>query len=335
MSNDTIYFTKNFGGIDEGKTLLTGIREVTGSTDVYISGFYKSLDGTIVTSFVYKGGVYGCGVWYQLNYPRTEDNKVTSTNLYGPNNGCCRAIQVVGNYTNESSGNATIGCLYEGYLDGSGKWTTIIPTSPEPVLNTICHSTMGGLVVGNYDTSLKTGRAFIYDICTQKYTEIVKGNAKSITAYGIWHNSYSSYTICGGFTNIKEKEVDAAYLVDWNNKKQTFSNWREFSYKNNSAIVTHFDGITGDGNGGYNLTGDQISPGSESIAFFANVKRHRCCSVCKCADRSFSNATWKSISYPRQAITSGNSVCKNMVIGVYTSPGEENVNGYISIIVNK
>jgi len=321
-----IYFTKNYLSTVRGKTLLTGIRGIKDTDDVYISGFYKSPNDLQIIAFVYAGDLYGDGIWHQLNYPGSENK----TNLYGPNNGKKKNhIQVVGNYTNKESGNSTIGCLYDGHLDGSGKWTTIVPESSEQVLNTICHSTMGGLIVGNYDTNLKVGKAFIYDIDTKKYFNITKPRAKSVTAYGIWHNICSSYTICGGFSNLKEGEIDTAYLVDYDNHTHTFCNWREYSYGNNHTFVTHFDGITSDGNGGYNLTGDWKSlDNGTDFAFFANVKRHRC-------KKSFTKATWESLSYPGQPITSGNSVYKDIVIGVYTSPDNENVNGYVSIILNK
>uniref|UniRef100_A0A6C0CC57 Uncharacterized protein n=1 Tax=viral metagenome TaxID=1070528 RepID=A0A6C0CC57_9ZZZZ len=325
------YFTKNYLSTVQGKTLLTGIRGVKNSArDVYISGFYKTVDDLKIIAFVYEGGIFGNGIWHELGYPSSENNTVTSTSLYGPNNGKKkRHIQVVGNYTNEESGDSAIGCLYEGNLDGKGKWTTIIPTSSNPVLNTICHSTMGGLIVGNYDTNSKIGKAFIYDIETKKYFDIVKLGAISITAYGIWHNICSSYTICGGFSNFKEGAVDTAYLVDWDNHTHTFHNWRDYSYGNNHTLITHFDGITSDEKGGYNLTGDwKDLDNSTDLAFFANVKR------CKCK-KSFTRATWESISYPNQPITSGNSVYQDTVIGVYASPDSENVNGYISILLNK
>src|SRR6185436_5138971 len=94
------------------------------------------------------------------------------------------------------------GCLYEGLLDGSGIWTQILPTSDKPVINTICHSTMHNLIVGNYDTILIAGKAFIYDIEKHTYYDIIKPGAQSITAYGIWYNGGESYTICGGYTEL-------------------------------------------------------------------------------------------------------------------------------------
>lgn len=317
------YFTLNYpSSIPGGKTLLTGIRQVTHySNKYYISGFYKSPDEKLVIPFVYNGRLSGDGTWNILNYPSSEGKTVLETNLYGPNNGLKNNIQVVGNYTTKETGKSTIGCLYEGPLDGSGKWTTIIPNLNEPVLNTIAHSTMGGLVVGNYNTQVDLGKAFIYDIKQKKYYEIIKQNAKNITGYGIWQNDHDFYTICGGYSDLNAiSGLGSGYLVDWDNKNKKLSNWRSFNYNNDpiNSIVTHFDGITSDGHGGYNLTGDWIgvNDGPE-LGFFAQINGEI--------------AKWAPISFPHHKVTSGNSVSKEIVIGVYLSVEDKTVNGYVSI----
>jgi len=312
--------------VSGGETLLTGIRGVAGSCNqVYISGFYNAPNNASVTSFIYKGPVNGSGNWYNLNFPSSPGNTVTLTNLYGPNNGKNSKIQVVGNYVAAETGSTLLGCLYRGPLNGSGTWTTLVPTAKNPVLNTIAHSTMGGLVVGNYETQPDVRKAFIYDIKLNTYYKIKKQNAQDVTAYGIWHNGGNSYTICGGYSNMNiTSGIDTGYLVDWNNKTKKLSNWRSFNYNNNpvEAIVTHFDGITSDGNGGYNLTGDWLGVGnSTELGFFCHVNKQN-------------QAKWVPISYPGQLVTSGNSVYEKTVIGVYTSPGDNSVNGYISTVKN-
>ncbi len=309
-----------------GNTLLTGIRRTDLDEEiVYISGFYECPNNACVTTFVYKGPLSGTGSWNVLNYPSSTGVTVKATNLYGPNDGKNNTIQVVGNYTTEETGSSTIGCLYEGPLNGSGLWTTLIPTSTSPVINTIAHSTNGGLVVGNYDTQLDEGKAFIYDIKTKKYNEITKSNALSITAYGIWYNGKNSYTIAGSYSDANYiTGLTTAYLVDWNKKTKKLTNWRNFSYGNNpaKAIVTHFDGITSDRDGGYYLTGDWLGiGGGDELAFFAHVPRGK-------------TAKWAPISFPPNQITSGNSVYRKVVIGVYTehiAQQDDVINGYISI----
>lgn len=317
------------------KTLLTGIREVKHhhkKEKVYISGFYEPSsndDDQQIKSFVYKGYLSGKGKWYELYFPGAE-----TTNLYGPNNGHYKnTIQVVGNYVNPNETNP-IGCLYEGPLNGSGKWTTLMPPGS---IKTIAHSTMGGLIVGNCQTENNyLSKAFIYDIRKKRYYYVTENvtnsvtdtdteNTESITAYGIWHNGDKSYTICGG---IKSNDgTEAGYLVDWNNDTKKLTNWREYHYDNNpiKSRITHFDGISGNKKY-YTLTGDWVgkSDGKKDrkntkLGFFATVKRKR-------------NTKWEDISYPiKDSITSGNTVYKNNVIGVYTSPTLlPQINGYIS-----
>ncbi len=331
------YRTFNYpGAIPGGKTLLTGIRGVNPykcnksnkNNKVYICGFYEPppiQPDQSVKSFVYKGCLHGKGKWYELNFPESE-----VTNLYGPannKNGIRKdGISIVGNYTTDES-NILIGCLYEGPLDGRGKWTELVPAF-DNVKNTIAHSNMGGLVVGNYDTQLDEGKAFIYDIKTKVYHNIAREGAISITAYGIWHNGGDSYTICGGYKPDSIFTSETAYLVDWNSKTHKLSGWKDYHFDNNpiKARITHFDGITGNGKRGYNLTGDWIGnvPDMSELGFFATVKRNKC--------NKFKDAKWSSVSFPKSNVTSGNSVYQYTVIGVYTVSETETVNGYLSTI---
>ena len=63
-------------------------------------------------------------------------------------------------------------------------------------MDTIAHSTMGDLVVGNYDLNptvrrgLASGNAFIYNMARQRWTLLRLGGSLSskTTLYGIWQN---------------------------------------------------------------------------------------------------------------------------------------------------
>jgi len=319
----TSYSTFNFPGfVPGGRNLLTGIRRKR--SNLYITGFYiPSMDADTV-SFLYKGNVnyLNAGGYYILNYPGSK-----ATNLYGPAILDDCKVRVVGNYTKNNT-NGLFGCMYTGKLDGTGDWLTITPSSD--ALNCICHSNMGNLVVGNYDTRLINGKAFIYDIKKDSYTEIIKDNAKTITAYGIWQNNGNGnsscdndhYTICGGYSPIVGAETDIGYIVDYNRKTKKFSNWTEYHYANdNASTVTHFDGIT-EAENGYNLTGVAVANGEE-IGFFVNVQRK--------SGKAFKpNPDWVQVSYPGALTTTGNSVVNDIVIGVYTLPDDESVYGYIA-----
>ena len=47
----------------------------------------------------------------------------------------------------------------------------------------------------------RTGHAFIYDVATSTFLpDIVYPGSTTTTAYGIWYNGGTSYTICGGYS---------------------------------------------------------------------------------------------------------------------------------------
>jgi len=307
------YSKFNYPSRQPGNTLLTGIREDPRGA-VLISGFFEPAEGR-VRSFVYRGPLSGQGALYkrlfhELDFPSVPGRTVTSTNLYGPNVGPApNTIEVVGNYTTAEQPGFTFGCLYQGSLDGSGIWRTLTPPG---ATQCIAHSTMGGFVVGNYvDTK---PRAFLYDIYRECFYEITKCHTLSITAYGIWHRGGHRYTICGGLLPSDQPAAERGYLVDWDSKAGELSNYRTYSYKNDRALITHFDGITGAPDGGFNLTGDTIS-GRAERAFFAHVDRH-------------GSARWEEIQVPPDRVTSGNTVLGSTVLGVFKTGGR--IQGYLS-----
>ena len=322
----TEYVTLNYPlAAPGGSTLLTGVRGVDDSADVFISGFYASpAPDSVDTGLIYKGPATGGGTWYTLNYPSSPGATVVNTALYGPNNDGAGGVTVVGNYTTEEAGAGTpIGLLYQGPLDGSGTWQTLDPPDSN---GTIAHSNMGGLIVGNYVTQgAPTGHAFVYDIESDTYSELVKPGAVSITAYGIWHNGGSSYTIAGGYTELGHS---TGYLVDWNSAARTASNWTSFKYKNaeqEPALLSHFEGITSDGDGGYNLASDLLvaDTGLAVQATFVHVPRT--------ASGSFGEAMWTDLAYPDSTLTSANTVYQRIVLGIYQT-GTGVSSGYVATV---
>ena len=214
--------------------------------------------------------------------------------------------------------------IYQGPVNGvGGNLTQIDATSlvggGDTLLNTIAHSTMGDLVVGNYDTSLGTGHAFIFDMATGQWTDLNPAGSLSVTAYGIWQNGGStstSYTIAGGYSDLNSLGLDAGYLVEYNSATHAFSHFTTFQFDHQplAALVSHFDGITGTADG-YNLTGDFVR-GATAGAFFAQVERQ--------AHGSFAEAHWTEVAYPGAAVTftSGNTVIGDTVLGIYVAGGE-------------
>jgi hypothetical protein len=319
-SNATTYVTLNYpNSTANSSTFLTGIRGVENSSNVYISGIYAS-SGNV--GLAYQGPLTGGGTWYTLKYPSSSGITVTNTALYGPDNNGSGSAILVGNYTTTQQGADTpIGLIYKGPLNGSGTWSTVMP--PNAVV-AIPHSTMNGLVVGNYDTAqvAVTGKAFIYDTSSGSYSYLVKPGALSITAYGIWYNGGTSYTIAGGYTDAAGA---AGYLADWDSATLTASNWTSYSDPRSATLLTHFEGITTDGDGGYNLASDQLlAEGGAAVgAAFVNVPRT--------ASRTFGRAVWEPISYPQSTLTSANTVYSNSILGIYHL-GTSASNGYVATI---
>src|SRR4029079_2371190 len=119
------------------------------------------------------------------------------------------ALRLVGSY---KTGNDMVqGFLFQGTiadLAQSGNYRTI--NYPGAKFNYV-HSTMGDLAVGNADgpegnLPIGTGHAFLYDVARGTFLpDIVYPGSTSTTAYGIWHNGGTSYTICGGYTVLGDQ----------------------------------------------------------------------------------------------------------------------------------
>ena len=327
------YFTLDYPGQVAGdKTALTGIRR---RGDLfYISGFFTSVNRSTGVLFVGRLTDAGAvGTWYDLNFPSTPGRTVTKTSLYGPDvghdikatchgvKGASHEIKIVGNY-NISESPGAIGLLYQSNGKESS-WTTIVPYIDNRVAtNTIAHSTMGDLVVGNYNIAADSlSRAFIYSIPSGRYFPIVRLGAASTTAYGIWYNGKGRYTICGGHSQAGT-ETSVAYLVDWSIKTKRFKNWQSYFYNNDPNVrVTHFNGISRDKAGTYHLTGDAVDGVGDEHAFVTRIRRLR--------NGQFEPLPiWTIIDYPGSLTTSGNSIYNGTAIGVYLKPQDTSAYGY-------
>lgn len=101
-------------------------------------------------------------------------------------------------------------------------------------------------------------------------------------------------------------------MVDYNLADGTWANFATFQFEEEplTSLISHFDGITLADDGSFHLTGDQISVDTgEELGFFATVRRNE--------DGTFGEAVWTSIEYPTGIVTSGNTVYKNTVLGVF------------------
>jgi hypothetical protein len=303
-----------------------GIRESSSMGHYLITGTSGN------NGLLYDGPISGVGgASFLVNYPGA-----TSTSVYGPDLLPDGGIRLVGSYKN---GDGTVhGFLYEGTtagLSGSAGYRTI--DYPGAQYNYV-HSTMGGLAVGNADgpegnAPLGTGHAFLYDVAKSTLLpDIVYPGSTSTTAYGIWYNGGTSYTIVGGYSTLDGtgKSLSNGYMVDYDSASGAYQHWTSFSYPNGPIgqdFVTHFEGISSTESGVYTLSADSLQTGS------ANPAQGSWVSVRRNPDGSFGTGTWVDLNAPStgSSISSSNSVIGNQVVGLVigssgTSPFQATIN---------
>ena len=327
---------------------VTGIRSenadntqviMTGSCPVDIVNCPSDPPNTqSVQAMLYRGPMDGSGQCY----PMIPDigGTVCSSIFYGPNTHYFNPnlieeeqVRAVGSYnygTNPLIDNH--GMMYEGPLTVNGTggtWTPIdMPASKAgggTVINTVLHSTMGDLIVGNYERvyiekgiELHEIGAFIYKINLDNpgnpdnYQKLPLG--KLVTAYGIWQNgnATTSYTIAGGLDKAGDG-FNVGYLVGYNSGILGAPTTYESSPDSN--LITHFEGITNLERGMpdsapnyYSLAAIGDENRENRGAAFAEVKR--------LSNNSFGPANWKPVPAPSGA--TANTVLTNNLFGVYT-----------------
>ena len=326
MANKFQEFNYTGAGTDDG-TFLTGIRPVTKSVnEAFITGVFKPASGG-TQGLLYKGPLgKNVGEWHLLNFPNT-----VSTALYSVDDLGDGQVQAVGSYKTDATGGLDLGCFYQGDLDGNGAWIRLDPSElvadDDQVLNVIAHSVHGGIVVGNFDTKIYSGRAFIYNIATGKFLEIVYSDATSVTAYGIWHNGGTSYTIVGGYSEIGDRDLPAGIakglVVDWDSDSEEFVNWTSYEYDDQpvKSIFYHFSGITPYGKDGYALSAWVVDPAGSGFGARTIVKRNK--------RGEFKKGKFTRWTYPGSILTTSDSVWQNWIIGVFNTKDDPTIHGYV------
>lgn len=295
----TIYQTLNFGS---NGTFLTGIR-----------------GDNIVGNYTIPGSTETGGLYYNMStqtwspMPEATANGANfpgaiGSSPYGPSFGNPDGIlRVVGSYQTEASAPYDLSYLYDGAAAPGQQITTLVyPDSG--TLYTIAHSTFGNQVVGNYDTRLATGNAFIYNINTGTYTTNNIPGAASTTAYGIYGDK-----IAGGYGEVMVDGVlhaEHGYIYD-----QTTGTY--VTYDHPGAVATHFEGITGAGRSDeYNLVANWVTADGVVHPAVMHVD-------------ALGIVTWYELDIPG-AVVSSNSAYGDNVVGIYVD--ENGINGYLATI---
>jgi hypothetical protein len=292
------------------------------------------------TGLLYIGSIQGSlgGQSFSVIYPSTSPTVTTATSVYGPDN-LTNGLRLVGSYRINPSTVFNYGFVWEGttaQLPSSGSFRRI--AYPGATYQ-FTHSTMGTLAVGNADgpqpvgsnltVPIGPGIAYIYDLSKSLFVSTIAfPGSKSNSAYGIWLNGGSNYTICGGYSplavnNLANERVPLTqgkgFLVDYNSANNTFSNWTSFDYPNGPGgvnFITHFESISSVEPGVYSLCADSVQTGSGNTAQGSWV------SVRRQSNGSFDKGTWVDLNYPTNTpnISSSNSVYGDQVVGLVVQP---------------
>ncbi len=293
------------------------------------AGQYLMTGTSGLNGLLFDGTMAGDGTSYLVNYPNSY-----STSVYGPDNLGSGNLRLVGSYRNSDYTTASVavnGFVFEGTTANLGDpdyYRTI--DYPGAKYNFI-HSTAGGLVVGNYDSSanvdgtdvpLGAGHAFLYDLATDTFLpDVVYPGSVSDTAYGIWYNGGTSYTIAGSYTiqSGQNQTLASAYLVDYDSATGTYSNWTSFTDPSGSNLLTHFQGISSTEKGVYTMAADSVQAGT-GIPTQGSIV-----TVVRNADGSFGPDSWAKLNYPgldpSDYLTSNDSVYGNQVVGIVIGGG--------------
>jgi hypothetical protein len=306
---------------------VTGVRGLR-SGEVVLSG--AALVEGVPNALIYVGPISPTdpGGVYTLT-PAFAGQSVTGAMFYGPDTFAFNPslgagnIRAVGSYTYADSGVRNHGLLYQGPPSGGGTWTQIdVPSSAvggKVVENTLAHSTMGDLVVGNYDLQgvPTSGNAFVYNIAKKSWTIFDFGvTAMLTTAYGIWQTKIggSSYVIVGGTRH--GDGVNKGYVVRYDSDTGAFSHLKLYSAMNKPSLITHFEGINAT-HAGFHLAGQSVHAGGALLA-----------SISVKPDGSFSEASWIPFAFQGSVMTTGNTVYENVLMGIYALSGTKGVRSY-------
>jgi len=341
---------QEYGGISAWQ----GIRSL--GSDVYLICGTTNPSPNTGYGLIYIGNI-NCqnGTTYYLNVSNS-----IGTSVYGPNYDIDTGIYTfVGSYTNTEQN--IYGFVYQGNLDElTNESNFFYPAINQYFDTNFFHSFSNNLFVGNSGNKDKDDDtvSYIYnmnDLVLVK-TVINYPNSGTTTSYGIWYNGNDIYTIVGGYSdkNIsidKIYNVDGtinpignAFIVDYNSKTNTFSNWTSISYGNN--LLTHFQGISKnldniDRNemkvsryftkeNTYSINADVIDLKKSPLptGYFLTIDRN---------DKNefvYNLSNSVKILYNNDGFSSSNSVADNKVVGLYISNDKTRISYQAEIINN-
>lgn len=382
LPSPTVDFAHLFRSTDA--IFVTGVRG-TGLNNVVLT-FSVGVNGSEQDAALYVGPLRGnpaVTAARNINLLVPGFEGVTSSTFYGPNTHRFNPqlippgeVQVVGSfkgYRDEKTYAFDQGMMYLGPPNGiDGTWTPInVPTSGSNVVGgvsacqgragncsvagTIAHSTMGDLVVGNYDLTLDgqvqdptTINAFIYNTATQQFTLLgtngdpFGGLDRFTTVYGVWQNggqNSSLYTLAGGTGRIAGQSVQQGFLVTYDASTGQYGEPSYYTAQDTGAN-THFEGIT-PVLGGFALAGTSLSrEGTGTWATFVPTSIPALPSQRNVDTISYGSAVWAPIDVKDSRVcesgcevTTANTIFQNKLMGVFI--GDGTVQTYLATLAGR
>jgi hypothetical protein len=335
--------------------IVTGVRG-SGGSGVVLTGTATTSGGS-QAAFLFRGRL-AAAAGATVSVLRPAFRQVTSSTFYGPNTHLFnpRAIprgevRAVGSYVSSAApqGVHDQGMMYLGRLSGrGGSWKSInVPADGRHVtghvracprsrrrclvMDTIAHSTMGNLVVGNYDLKpavhggLVSGNAFIYNITKGRWTLLQMHGSLSTktTLYGVWQDGGPGsprYTLAGGSS---ARGLQRGFLINYNERTGAFGRPAFYVNNNRPTAATHFDGVTAV-RGGFNLV--SISNGHSPALVFIPVR-----------GRSFGRARWSPVNVGGSALcpcvaVTGNTVWRSHIMGLFVPNSSPVLHTYLATV---
>jgi hypothetical protein len=316
---------------------VTGVRQDIDNM-VAITGTQSSNPtGNISLGFIYYGLMSDIPVTTNTNLlhffvPKFPGETPTFAAMYGPNTykylpavGKGNVLAVGGYNFAESPYQA--GFIYEGPLNGTGKYTkivipprhlnvtlpngTTIATLDYPT-HTVAHSTMGELIVGDcyFESSETKSYGFLYNVKKKTFIRLVELDLFSTSMYGVWQNdgaTSNQYTMVGGLTHLLTN-LSVAYIMNYNAIVDEFSMMRTYTYLNEPQGGVHFEGISGV-EGGFTCAAIGLSLTKEQSSAIVFIPVY--------ANGSFAGAQWYEVNVPGSSFVSANTILDYTILGIY------------------
>ena len=322
---------------------------------------HATADGANTLPFLYQGPLTSAADdsgFHALTPPfknfKTGTFYGPDTSTYNPDTIPARQVRAVGSYRT-GDGVFNHGMIYLGPVSGGGTWTTIdVPAdgsntaggvracpSDQPgcvVMDTIAHSTMGNLVVGQLRPQprprgvrqrvhLQHGRPPVDAAPTRR-----KPGERD---HAVWHLAerrprqpelHPGPRLSAHGSSLRTQR---AFLMNYNERTGHFGPPRFYTYGNAPALVTHFDGITAVP-GGFNLA-TISSAQTSSMAFVPTTGG---------IWPLFGRATWYPIDVAASRVckpagcsmVTGNTVFQNQVMGLYVKQFDGKPRTYLATV---